>query len=319
MAEKRSPLKIIKPGIFDTDMEFYTVLVNDAMAADMLMHNIEPQAGQESSNRRASDVRIATYKAEIEEGFWLLSPQPIIFSEPDDNGDIEMTDGQQRLKALRQVARTHPDIAVPFTVCINAPRNAKMVLDTGKAKTPADFLRMRGVANASLVAPATKMAHCYLDVPFETLPKWRQVKVSPQAQEKFLAENQGLLSSAMFVRSTKSKISPYVAMVLHFIISRNFDVFKAEEFLTGINQGITDGVTLEDARWKLREYLATEQKGGYRFDGFELLGLSILAANDWLLRADRFAPSRAHKALRTATKFPRLWTKADLPEMPTLL
>lgn len=319
MAEKRNPLEIIKPGIFDTDMEFHTVLVDDAMAADMLMHNIEPQPGQQSSNRRASDVRIAAYKAEIEDGFWLLSPQPIIFSEPDENGDIEMTDGQQRLKALRQVARTHPEIAVPFTVCINAPRKAKMVLDTGKAKTPADFLRMRGITNAALVAPATKMAYCYLEVPFETIPKWRGTKMSPQAQQKFLADHPGLLSSAQFVRMTKSKISPYVAMVLHFIISRNFNVFKAEEFLTGINQGITDGVTLEDARWKLREYLATEQKGGYRFEGFELLGLGILAANDWMLRTDRFTPSRAHKTLRAAAKFPRLWTKEDLPEMPTLL
>lgn len=85
-----TPMQIIKPGVFDTDMRFYTVLIDADMAWDLLMYNIEPKPGKEGTNRNPSKVRIQEYADKMLAGRWHLSPQPIIFSEVDGAVTVSM-------------------------------------------------------------------------------------------------------------------------------------------------------------------------------------------------------------------------------------
>lgn len=320
----RSVVDIIADCLHDSEMQFFTVMIGEAEARELLAHNVEPVTGKDGSNRKASAVRVARYLDIMRSGDWLLSPQPLSFSAPDAKGKEDLVDGQHRLKALLALTKEFPEMKLPFTVAINCPSDTKWVIDTGNPKTGVDFLRMEGEAYASMLGPALKMLYAYNEVPFKTIPLWRSVRLTPQQQRMYRDKHVGLRGGLRVAVELKTLAMPYVVTVVYYLITQEHGPEKALEFLTGLEKGLVPGATTEGAVWKLREYLGAQKRMQYRWDGYEQLGLLILAANDWLLNSSRFVPSAAHKALRLTTpsatrKFPRVLTRAELPEMPTLL
>lgn len=306
-----TPYEIIKPGVFDTPMSYYTILADANMARDLLMYNIEPVAGKEGTNRKASKVRIEEYRDKMLADRWHLNPQPIIFSEMGPDGELQMqTDGQQRLKAVVEADKIRPGILVPLVVCVDAPVESRHVVDQGKARTAADFFRMYGEKNSKPVSDATKMLYCVLNVPFQTISLWRNRKVTPEELREFLAQHEALRQGIDIARDTKTLIQTYVGGVTWYLMWREYGPYVASEFMNGLEKGLhMDGA---DPRYKLRELLSRRKMEGYSWDGFEQLALLIAAANAWLHKLDRWDPKRAFNKMM-AVKFPQLTAFKDLP------
>lgn len=309
------PFDIIKPGIFDSPMRTYTVVVDEDMARLMLAHNREPVAGKRGTNRRASKVRIGIYKDTMDAGHWLLSPQPVVFSALDENGRTEMTDGQQRLKAFLEHCKSNPGATIELSVTVNAPPKVKLVLDTGKSKTAADFLRMAGEPAPVVLAPAIRALRCYNEIPFQSIAHWRMAgRMSVTAQDEYLTRFPELRGSVVRAMQMKSQAASYVLATVHYLMSQEYGPFVAEVFLRALEKGLVPGITATDARWRLREYLGRMAYEGYRWDGYEQLGLLLAAVNDFLWDSDKFDPKTVMRQMSaTVPRFPRMVTSQDLP------
>lgn len=303
------PYDIIAESTFDTDMEFYTVMVNAEQAADLEMYNREPEVGKDATNRKASQVRIEDYAAEMLKDVWYLSAQPVILTEPDANGNIEMIDGQQRVKAIRKAAKIRPDIVVPLTICLNAPRKMMWVLDRGLSRKPADWMRMAGHANSTALSHSIRILYAIKELqPYRSITLWRSVKLSPEVEAAFLADHIQLKQGLDIARGTRSIVRAHVSAVLWYLMQEQYGPFKAQEFMTGL----TTGADISDARLKVRELLSRRKWEKYPWDGFEQLGLLITAVNAWLLGDEKY---RAGSAFTKASKvFPRLIPKSQLPD-----
>jgi hypothetical protein len=306
-----TPRDIIKRGIFETEMDYFTVYIDDEMAADLLMYNVEPEKGKEATNRKSSPTKEQEYALKMVTDQWGLNPQPIIFTVKNGKGVIEQGDGQQRLKALRLAAQQIPDICLPFVVCVDAPLAAKMVVDQGKMRTLSDWLRMRGETAAAPLTHAVKMLYCFKELqPFSTIAAWRGVKLTPMQQEEYLLKHPAIRQALVEAKSTKMLINPYVGAVLWYLMREEYGPFIASEFMDGIAIGAN--LDIHDPRLKLRNYLSAKKLDGYPWDGFEQLGLLITAANAHLRKSTKYTAGSAFK--KTDKTFPKLTPKADLPE-----
>lgn len=306
-----TPEDIITRGMFDTAMRFYCVVIDDEMAADLLLYNIAPVAGTDATNRKPSKVKIAEYAHKMITGEWYLNPQPLIFTERNGKGVIEQGDGQQRLLALREVAKQKPGFSAPFVVCIDAPLMAKMVVDQGKPRQLADWLRMSGEVMAAPLSHAVKMLYCYKEVqPFTSIAAWRAVKLTPAQQGEYLAKHPALRQGLQIARDTKTLINPYVGAVLWYLMREEYGAFTAAQFMTGLATGAD--LKIGDPRLALREFLSKKKLDGYPWDGFEQLGLLLTAVNASLRESDSYKPGSAYK--KTDKRFPALIAKDKLPE-----
>lgn len=314
------PSVIVADAMFTTDMYFVTAMITGDMARDLLLYNREPEKGQESTNRKASKVVVNGYAATMVRGQWYLSPQPIVFSQKDveqmSTQEIEeMIDGQQRLKAVVQASQIQPQIAVPFTLCFDAPSAAKWLLDQGKKRNPGDFLRMAGEENAGRLANALRMLYAFLELqPFKSVNLWRHVSLSPQQQTEFLAKHASLRQGLEVAMSTKTLFQPHVGAVLFYLVASEFGPFVAQELFNGLSTGAE--LKPFDARLKVREYIASRNAPTrglkHKWDGFEQLALLITAANAWLIGNEDYRAGSTFN--RMSTMFPRLVTKAQMPE-----
>jgi hypothetical protein len=302
-----TPLEVFKSGIFQTPMEFYTVAVNPGIARNLLMWNKEPVRGEEGTNRKASKIRVETYAAEILAGHWRLSPQPIIFSE---EGPVMQLDGQQRLKAVLLAAQTDPDIVVPFTICINAPKDSQSVTDIGKPRTPADFMRMYGEKDPVVTSNATRMLYCVLtQQPFVSISGWRSTKISPQTEREFLAEHAALRQGVAIAKDTKMLVAAPAAAVLWYLARAEYGPMIASQFMNGLEKGLNmDG---SDPRYKARELFSRRKIEKYPWDSYEQLGVLLTAFTAWMFEASIYNPAKSFS--RTSIKWPSLVPAKDLP------
>lgn len=313
------PFEIIQGSVFTTPMYFVTAMVNADMARDLLLHNREPKVGEPSTNRKASKSLIKEYSLLMLSYQWYLSPQPIIFSdkaELSDKEHEEMIDGQQRLKALVLASQTRPDIEVPFVLCFDAPGAAKWLLDMGKKRGPGDFLRMQGEANSGQLANALRMLYALEEMrPFTSINIWRHAKLTPQMQSEFLNKHAGLRQGLDIARQMKALRMPHVGGVLFYLVSREYDPFKAQELFTGLTSGAN--LDTEDPRLKVREFIAAlnvpvRGASKHKWDGFELLALLISATNAWLLGLENYKAGPVFNKL-SSRHFPELVTKDQMP------
>lgn len=311
-AENMDPFQIIEPGLFDTDMEFYTVMADGGMARDLLLFNREPELGVEGTNRKASKVKVQEYCDKMLDGRWHLSPQPIIFSAAADGRPVMQVDGQQRLKALVAASLIRPELRVPLVVCLDAPSASMWVVDQGKARTPADFVRMFGERHPTIVSNATRMLYALDEVKYVSVNFWRSLKLAPEAQREFLQKNSMLREGVEKTRVLKTTVMPHVGAVLWFMMWREYGPFKAQEFLDKLEKGVGFHST-GDPAYKVREHLGRRAAEKYPWDGFEQLAVLITAVNAYLLQDERYNPARAWT--RTAKTFPQLLAKGMLPEV----
>lgn len=310
------PFTIVADKVFQTPMYFVTAMVNADMARDLLLYNREPERGKESTNRKASPVVVNDYTALMLQDQWYLSPQPIIFSakDPEEMSDHEfeeMIDGQQRLKALIQASQTNPRIELPFTLCFDAPSAAKWLLDMGKKRQPGDFFRMQGETDPTVLAKAVKMLYAIDELqPFKSINLWRAVKLSPQEQTTFLAKHPSLREGVIHARETRTLFGSHVGAVLFYMVHREYGIWVAKELFRALASGANIGT--DDARLKVRDFMALKSREKYRWDGYEQLAVLIAAANAWLTgQGEGYKAALVFKKLSTV--YPRLYKASEMP------
>lgn len=306
------PKAVAKARILATEMEFYLIDVNADIARDWKLFNKTPKTGETATNRRPSKASQNNYKREMRSGEWFINPQPIVFSEPDDNGEIMLVDGQTRLDSLIDMDKEFPGFSLPFVVCFNAPRNSMAVIDRLRRRMPADMLAMAGEAYSAKLSHALRMLYSVLNQrPFVSTSEWRRLVLSPTAQAAFLQEHGSLRQGLQMTMKAKSQIQPHVGAVVWYLIQQEHGVFVAEEFMEGLLSGAN--LELFDPRLKLRQYFAQMKGRKYKWDGFEQLAFVITAANAWFLRDEDYLPAKAWD-VRAPKRFPELIRKAQIPD-----
>lgn len=297
------PKVLLAGHIIDTQMEMIPVLVDAELARDVLAwFNLPPKPGQKGTNRKPSQLRIKRYTGDMNNGEWYHSPQPIVLSEPNAEGKVEQSDGQQRLMSLVEASKTNPDIALPFWFCINSPLANKVIIDTGKPKSHADFLRMEGETNADKLAHAAKLLYCWENIPYTAADAWRGARFSSQMQEEILAKHPGLRQGITMALDLKSLVRPYITAVTWYIIDQEYDAFKAAEFINGLEKGAN--LDVNDARLRFRNFLSRAAINHRPWAGYEQFALMIKAFNAWMLKDQDFKPT-----FRKNEKFPMLLTR----------
>ena len=120
-----------------------TMIIDAAAARRLLMIN--------SGNRRVSQRRVGQLAAQMRDGHYENTGEPIIVS---DTGILN--NGQHRLLAVIEA-----DAAAEMDVRFGIPRGAFVKTDTGAARSGADVLSIRGVSGAPQIAMALRLLIAY--------------------------------------------------------------------------------------------------------------------------------------------------------------
>lgn len=153
-------------------MKVECILIDVALATEMLKRNKEHQAGVIGTNRPISRMNVVRYAAEMIAGRWHLTHQGIAFDE-----DGWLKDGQHRLKAVIYAGNTNPDISIPMMVTYGVDEETFQFIDNGMKRKLADSLAVRGITNSIAVTSAAKLFYCYLNVPYENIHSWASGRV----------------------------------------------------------------------------------------------------------------------------------------------
>jgi len=306
-----NPFDVVKRGVFETKMFFVTVLADAEMCRDLMLHNRAPKKDEKATNRKRSERLTQKYAFRMIGGEWEINPQPIIFSEYEDGILIsELNDGQHRLEAVILADKQQPGIQVPLTFCFNAPSAAMWVVDQGKNRVPADWLAMFGETHSMKLSHSVTALYALEELrPFKSITLWRASKLSPQQQQAFLNKHPDLRYAVDETNKLKTKVIPYVAAVLYYMMHREYGNWKTQEFFKGLASGAN--LDIDDPRLKVREFLAIQKQAKHKWDGFEQLGLLIAAVNAWLMGAEGFKARGAFT--KTHKMFPELIKAQELP------
>ena len=121
--------------MFTTDsIKSEVITVTPAIAEQLLAKN--------TNNRKVSAIGVAKIKRSLARGEWKLNGEAVKVSQ-----DGRVLDGQHRLIAC-------VESGIPFQTLIitGLPDDVQSTLDTGKSRSIADVLALRGVSNANHVA-----------------------------------------------------------------------------------------------------------------------------------------------------------------------
>lgn len=222
-------------------------------AAEMLTHN--------PRNRRVSDARVSTMKADMLAGNWRLIPQPISF------GPFgRLLDGQHRLTALVEAAKEQNDIWIPVMVATGVDEESFDYMDLGTPRTVANQLQIHDFSDANPLAAAAKQVLRY-----ETYPDrvWTtQADVSKASVLQFVfrhADETERLTRQGRALLTPTAINWSSYLTLNWLVLRlsgHFDQWA--EFNEGIITGA--GLDLYDPRLTMRNRplkWAEANKGGH--------------------------------------------------------
>lgn len=123
------------PGLPDTDETTAVVIdVTPELARVWLRSN--------THNRRLRKRAVTDYARDMAAGHWNLNGEAIKFAK-----DGTVLDGQHRLRAVIDA-----DTTVQMLVVVGLPAEAQETMDTGRKRTTADVMGLRGETNAAVLA-----------------------------------------------------------------------------------------------------------------------------------------------------------------------
>lgn len=273
------------------------VLINKAIAEEMLTHNKPHKPGVADTNRKVSPAVIRRYATIMLRGGWRLTHQGIAFKA---SGDLE--DGQQRLLAILEAAKTNPDIAVWMMVTRGFVEATFPYLDQGRRRKIADVASSAGIPNGTQAAATGKLFYAYMTVPFDKPSDWHNPDAfTGEVMVELFHTYPNLAVAVDRVRNNRfvgniTAISTFMALALE--LRPDVDV---EKFIYRLETGM-DGRDGEPA-WELRERLIGLVKRGMNQGRVEQLALCIKAFNAYL-RGERVKVLRF--AMGADAAFPRI-------------
>jgi hypothetical protein len=123
----------------NNDFNFELVTISPQLARQWLDQN--------HNNRKLKKRFVATLAGDIASGNWRITGDSIKFGP-----DGSLLDGQHRLAAC--IAADKP---ITSLVIYGVPPDAKVVMDTGKARSPSDVLAMNGHKNTNALTTAYRL------------------------------------------------------------------------------------------------------------------------------------------------------------------
>lgn len=191
------------------------------------VQNVTPEdakrwLGVNSHNRHLSDRRIDILAAAIKRGEWELNGEAIKFDE-----DGKLLDGQHRLHAIIKA-----DKGVQMVIVRGLAPIAQETMDTGKKRSIADVLTLRGIPTAHMLGSALRSYWRYKqDGEFHS----GGIRYAPTNQELIALweKNPGLLESVKTIGrlSQRSPLkTPTGARAIHYVVAEKHGVEVADDF-----------------------------------------------------------------------------------------
>jgi hypothetical protein len=217
--------------------------------------------GVNTHNRHVKDRHVATLAASIERGDWQLNGEMIRL---DTKGNL--IDGQHRLLAVVKANKS-----IKSFVGTGFPVGSQETLDTGKARTLSDVLKLRGEANYAALGAAARKVWAYERYGLPLIVGSHRAPTIQEAIETIerhpgLRNSTDLIGGSGRLREVRgepgyggtraSKLMEISAVIaLHYLMA-----LADEDDANAFWEGVGSGVNLEatDPRYVLRERLIKE-------------------------------------------------------------
>lgn len=182
------------------------------------------------NNRKLVKSRVEKMAAQMERGAWRPNGSTIVM-----NGD-SLLDGQHRLNAIIRSGMT-----VPFVVVRDVEKGAFSTIDTGKARSFADFLAIRGEYKPAILAGAVRN-HAALSKGFSVNSAYYEGDTYYELSEH-LARHPEIRESVHFVMSLANRppVDPSRLAACHAIFAS-----KAPSNADWYVRAIVDGIGIRD-------------------------------------------------------------------------
>jgi hypothetical protein len=224
-------------------------------------------------NRKVISSYVRRYADDMAGGRWRFeASDPIRF-----NINGELIDGQHRLHAVVATG-----IATPFIVIRGIPVEAIHVIDTGKARSPSDALKISGFHNTVLLASALRHLLIIKDGPLQLkTPRWRTHSdiIAAAQQHKDIIPWVTRIRPVRGVRPSQVVTMSYVGDQLLGLPD------TAHRFMTVFNTGVPDYEGCPAHRLREQLIASAGHKGNRASSSWSLM----MMAHVWNLFAKRKA------------------------------
>lgn len=274
-------------------MRIWGAVVMPETRAETLTPEIAAQLLQRNHhNRRLNPVRVRLLADAISRGEWEFNGATIVL---DPSGEI--LDGQHRLAAIVKANES-----IVTLVIHGVQRAAQETMDTGKPRSLADILSIRGEKRTNVLASAIRSVAAYEMVGIPVI-EWAPVTMITSQQGLALLERHpGLRESSEAHRFLSSHLLPRPTGV-HYLFSLS-DIEGADAFFRELRTG--EGLEEGNPILLLRNRLTKEAvRGSSQTRPIVKLALAVRAWNAWMagetLSLLKWAPGGARPE-----RFPRI-------------
>lgn len=249
-------------------------VITAAKAEYYLAKNVWYEPGKDKTNRKISQVKVMDYARKMLRGVWHTTHQGIGVSYLD-----KLVDGQHRLLAIREAARTNPDIAIKMAVTTGLDPESYKYVDKGKKRLVQEVLSYRGLNNVNVLSSIARMTWCYFDVEYETPGSWKGDGFDEDLLEETL-DKHPLIYTATDLCASMRKIGNMSSLGTAYAIAAEIrpDV-EVDKFFWQLKHG--EHIGSEDPAYELRERLANHGGGAALFSRLEHLAFTIQAFNQY--------------------------------------
>lgn len=209
---------ILKMGKFEV-ME-----ITPAKAREMLKGN--------NSNRKLSKANVTGIVNAIKRGEWKFNGSPIIIGI---SGRV--LDGQHRLEAINEAEKS-----VCSLVVSEIPDDVFDTLDIGRKRNNSDTLRIRGEANANVLAATAKLLHSYYIKSGVKFAMGGHSSLTPIQTENVITAHPSIRESVAYAvhnnKDIRSMLTVSLSAAIHFIltqVSSDIGLSFIEKMRTGAN------------------------------------------------------------------------------------
>ena len=226
------------------------IALNPGVAANLLDRNPD--------NRNVSATKAEHYAVDMAAGRWADNGETIIISSCG-----LVNDGQHRLQAI-----IDSNTVIPATVVFGVPRETRLTVDQGKARSAGDYLGMEGHKYAAGASTATKWIIAYERSGGKSISQ--RSKVTNAEVVIRVKADAGILDSAAFAMhhypTTRSLLSPTVMTVAHYLLS-DIHPGEAKAFLDTVALG--ENIKRGDPEFAVRQAFLAEKRD--RQDALEII------------------------------------------------
>jgi hypothetical protein len=262
--------------------------ITPELAGRWLKHN--------QHNRSPRKNRISQYAADMADGRWQVTGDPIRF-----NCNGELIDGQNRLFACIQAKKSFRSVVIK-----GIDRAVRYVIDTGAKRTFGHFLQIVGEKSPNELAAALVLQwkynnNCLGNGSPSAYPSYRQLHEALAAKPKYR-------QSVAFAVRLRATIPASLGAFLHYN-GAVYDRAKVEKFLTLVKTG--EKLSATHPAYQLREALIGRRTKGSRIqhNRNEQVAWGILALNAYFAGRS-LATIKVAKSELVADKFPVFTLKA---------